>query len=32
VIVSGFIDRDAHELAEKLSVEIKPAIKEPLVT
>jgi hypothetical protein len=32
VIVGGFIDRDAHELAEKLGVEIKPAIKEPLVT
>jgi hypothetical protein len=32
VIVGGFIDKDVHELAEKLSVEIKPAIKEPLVT
>jgi hypothetical protein len=29
VIVSDFIDRDAHELAEKLSVEVKPVIKEP---
>ena len=32
VIVGGFIDKDVHELAEKLGVEIKPAIKEPLVT
>ena len=29
VIVGDFIDRDAHELAEKLSVEVKSVIKEP---